>query len=312
MTKEKIKVLYIAGSGRCGSTILENILGQYEGVCPVGEIINIWEGNLIEGHFCGCARPFEECEIWQEVFNEGFEGVEHVNTHDMIEFISNIARTRHLPLMKLSGNYKNELLSRYPKQIKTLETLYSAIQSTMDCKFIVDSSKSPTYLFILSLLDKIDLYVLHLVRDSRGVTYSRRKKKQRFDQSTTSYMKSFNPVHASAIWLTWNFAIHQFWKDSPKYMFLRYEDFIAKPKENVQGILDLLEVLPENSPFIEDNLVNLQPCHTTWGNPDRLKNGQVRLHADVEWKARMKKSDKFISTVITWPFLWKYRYLRSS
>ena len=37
----RLKVLYIAGWGRSGSTILQNMLGEIEGFQPLGELYSI-------------------------------------------------------------------------------------------------------------------------------------------------------------------------------------------------------------------------------------------------------------------------------
>lgn len=48
MVGAKIRVLYIVGSGRSGSTIIGNILGRIEGFSHVGELRYIWDRNIIE------------------------------------------------------------------------------------------------------------------------------------------------------------------------------------------------------------------------------------------------------------------------
>ena len=67
---EKFKVLYVAGSGRSGSTILGNILGGVEGFFSVGELRLIWERGLIRNWLCGCGVSFRECPVWSEVVSE--------------------------------------------------------------------------------------------------------------------------------------------------------------------------------------------------------------------------------------------------
>ncbi len=48
----KVKVLYIAGGWRSGSTLLSHILAQVPGVFPVGEPMFMWEDNLIWNRLC--------------------------------------------------------------------------------------------------------------------------------------------------------------------------------------------------------------------------------------------------------------------
>ena len=69
-----VKVLYVAGLGRSGSTILANTLGQVEGFFSGGELNFIWKHALIENRLCGCGRPSRECPFWGPVFNGEFGG----------------------------------------------------------------------------------------------------------------------------------------------------------------------------------------------------------------------------------------------
>ncbi|MDQ3927328.1 MAG: hypothetical protein M3272_10185, partial [Actinomycetota bacterium] len=81
----KIKVLYIAGFGRSGSTLLGNVLGQVDDFVSVGEIRNIWLHGLIQNKVCGCGAPFKECEMWQPVLNEAFGDRGGVDPEKMIQ-----------------------------------------------------------------------------------------------------------------------------------------------------------------------------------------------------------------------------------
>ena len=57
MPNNRVKVLYIAGPGRSGSTVLGNVLGEIEGFFHGGELNFIWEHNLIENRLCSCGAP---------------------------------------------------------------------------------------------------------------------------------------------------------------------------------------------------------------------------------------------------------------
>jgi len=55
-----IKVIYIAGWGRSGSTLIDGILGHTPGLVSVGEIKFIWERGFIENRRCSCGERFLE------------------------------------------------------------------------------------------------------------------------------------------------------------------------------------------------------------------------------------------------------------
>ena len=52
------RVLYLGGFGRSGSTLIERLLGELPGVCPVGELVHLWQRGVLAGERRGVsARP---------------------------------------------------------------------------------------------------------------------------------------------------------------------------------------------------------------------------------------------------------------
>ena len=51
-------VVYVAGSGRSGSTLLERTLGEMPGFVNVGELIDLFRRVAPRNERCGCGQPF--------------------------------------------------------------------------------------------------------------------------------------------------------------------------------------------------------------------------------------------------------------
>ena len=309
---KKIKILNITGWGRSGSTIVGSILGEIDGFFFGGEIRTIWTLTLLKNRLCGCGVPSKECAIWKSVIEEAYGGLEKVNPHEMIKLMKAGTRTSHLPLMLLSF-WRNSLKRNLRPYLENLEKLYHAIQHVTNCKVIIDSSKSSGYSSLLGMITDFDLYIVHLVRDPRAVTYSWQRKKVIPDKNELLHFNTYSVLGSSLRWSIRNLASEAFWKKHPeRYLIMKYEDFVEKPKEGVQKILDFIGEKPVGAchgiPFITDHSVSLSPNHALWGNPSRFKTGTVELKKDEEWKEKMKITDKFISTVLTWPLLLKYEY----
>lgn len=304
MKNHKVKVLYVAGYERSGSTILHNVLGQIDGFFSVGELRVIWDRSLIENRPCGCGTVLQECEVWKRVFeNEIFGGKHQIN--DEIIRLSKRARTRYLPLLLIPGG--EQLLKSYlGEYLVSLEKLYQAVQSTTGSKVIVDSSKFPLYGYLLGMLPTIDLYVIHLIRDPRGAEYSILKRKDR----GWGRFASRNSTKDSLRWSTLNLTIESLLRRaSHHYLTLRYEDFVCRPQESVERILKLVQEEATSLPFVGEHKVKLGVTHTTGGNENRFESGIVELRADEEWKEKMQQIDKAIVTTLTWPLLLRYGYL---
>jgi hypothetical protein len=303
----KVKVLYIAGLGRSGSTILGNVLGEIEGFFHGGEFNFIWEHNLIENRLCGCGAPFDECEVWGAVLEKAFGGMDEVDARDMAWLQASGTRTRHVPLM-LFPQGRPVLVSRLGKYTARLERLYRTVQEITGSRVIVDSSKFPSYGYVLGMTPGIDLYVVHLVRDSRATAYSWLKE-PRPDADKRAYMNRVSTLKSSLLWDAWNLSSEALWKGSPeRYIRLRYEDFIAKPRRAIEDILVMLHEDTDRLPFAGEHEVELGVGHTVAGNPNRFQTGPLRLRLDVEWAFRMRSWDRTMVTLLTLPLLARYGY----
>ncbi len=305
--RDKVKVLYIAGWGRSGSTILDNVLGQIEGFFSVGEINYVWERNVIENRLCGCGLPFRQCGVWPGIFYEAYGGIDRVDAREMIQLRDGGLRIRHVPLL-FSTRGRRLLGTRLKPLAARLGRLYETIRASGENRVIVDSSKTPLYGYELAMTPEADLYVVHLVRDPRAVAYSWLRKK--FQSDTGAYMPRYGAVESALAWSAWNLLTEPFRRLCPdRYLRLRYEYLVEEPREAVVRILDLLGEEPPDLPFGKQREVELQTNHTVGGNPSRFRTGRVELRLDEEWRSGMKPADKSLVTALTWPLLLRYRYL---
>ena len=65
--KKKIKILYIAGTARSGSTFLGNILSNKKDFINVGELRYIWDRGIIDNWKCTCHKNFKDCSFWKKI-----------------------------------------------------------------------------------------------------------------------------------------------------------------------------------------------------------------------------------------------------
>ncbi len=304
----KIKVLYIAGFGRSGSTLLGNVLGQVDDFVSVGEIRNIWLHGLIQNKVCGCGAPFKECEMWQPVLNEAFGDRGGVDPEKMIQLRESWSRTKHIPLM-LTPLTRRLVEQRLAEYLDNLERLYRAVQTTTGSRVIVDTSKFPSYGFTLGMVPSVDLYIIHLVRDPRAVAYSWSRKRLQPDLENPEYMLRYSPTASSSRWIVRNLATEAFWRRSPKrYSIVRYEDFVAKPQKTTRQILGLVGEETTPLPHMAEHEVKLGLNHNIWGNPSRFQTGTVEIRPDTEWASYIESGDMNLITSLTFPLLVRYGY----
>ncbi len=145
----------------------------------------------------------------------------------MQELGQQIARTRHIPLLALPSG-RRRLLDKSNQYVENLSKVYDAIQNLTGCKVIVDASKFPSYAQILQTINSIDLYILHLVRDSRAVAFSWQKENRSGNKNTFGRM---GQIKSSTIWFFWNLG-GEFMRQRQRqgrYLRIRYEDLIENP-----------------------------------------------------------------------------------
>src|SRR5579859_7845615 len=99
-------VIYIAGSGRSGSTIMERVLGEMPGFVNVGELIDLARRARDEER-CGCGMAFSDCPFWMGVGERAFGGWDAGSVAATGELQGRVARQRHLPrllTMRMAGS----------------------------------------------------------------------------------------------------------------------------------------------------------------------------------------------------------------
>lgn len=305
MSDSKVKVLYIAGFERSGSTIVNRVLGQIEGFVAWGELRDIWQHGIIENRRCTCGALFRECPAWTNILDEAFGGIGQVDAREMTKLLQK-TRARVLP------HYFGVLTEQFLKSsvegyLKSLEKLYRTIQDTTSSKVIVDSTKASWYGYVLGMLPTIDLYVVHVVRDPRGVCYSLQQYKSKGEPRCQWY----NPVHASLSWNLKNSAVEMLLNRSPeRYLRISYEDFVRNPKTAVESVLNLVREKVTQLPFRDDSTVEMGIDHIFAGSPSsRSEIGAVKLRLDERWKNEMKAIDKAVVTKLTWHCRKKYEYI---
>ncbi len=77
--KAPVKILFLAGWQRSGSTLLHRVLGQIDRVFPAGELWHIWQQGLLEYRLCGCGSRFQDCPFWAEVSEQALGGVSSID-----------------------------------------------------------------------------------------------------------------------------------------------------------------------------------------------------------------------------------------
>jgi hypothetical protein len=304
------KVLYIGGFGRSGSTLVERILGQLPGFCSAGEIVFLWQRGLIDGQLCGCGTPVPECDFWTRVGKTAFGGWDQIDPHEMLALQKRVDRNRYIPSM-VAPRLRPAAQADFERYTDVLSRLYRGIGEVAGARVVIDASKHASTAFLLRKVPNLDLRVVHLVRDSRGVAYSWTKeiKKPEVTSGDDAFMPQYSPSSSGRQWVAYNLLFDALGAID-KTMILRYEALMAEPRAGLERILAHADepVTPESFAFLGEGYVDLGCDHTVAGNPMRFHQGRLDLRLDQAWTTKLPERDRKVVTAITWPLQIRYGY----
>jgi hypothetical protein len=299
-----MKVLYIAGWGRSGTTILDNILSAYDSVFSVGELYYLWPRAFIERRRCGCGETLLECPLWTEILARAYRDSppDAYATYDRQRRSIRVRDTRRLAHGRLDPD-----ATRYRDEVGRL---YHAISEVTGADIVVDSSKTPAGAAVLTRIDGIEPYLLHMVRDPRATAHSWTRSVVQPDLQIPRDMPRHGAMTSTATWIGWNVLVEDLARRgyADRWCRLRYEDFVADPRGRVGELLAFLGVAPNGSPFTDRHELRLTANHTVGGNPGRFRTGSITIRPDDAWRTAQARRRRLVSTAIAAPLLRRYRY----
>jgi hypothetical protein len=325
-----LRVLYIAGWGRSGSTLLDLMVGQHPAVCSVGELRQIWRKGIVENGLCGCQRRFHDCPFWSEVGSEAFGGWDRLDVQNVLRLRQRLDRGATPPsLDRIRAAVRRGSRAELQEYVDLLRQLVGAIHKVSGATVVADSSKTPAHALLLKRIPLLDLRMIHLVRDSRGVAFSfRRGGEERIrrwgsrdqwgeavpDPSVAAGPRGGSPPEAPAVldvdalrerhewrmlgvagasirWLLYNLVTPSVARLGVPSLALRYEDLLRDPQES---LIRTLEVAGISSPvddlsFLNGHRLMLAPTHTVHGS-DRLRFTTGELTLRMDEEWRWKMS----------------------
>jgi O-antigen/teichoic acid export membrane protein len=281
---KRLRVLYVAGYARCGSTLLSRLLQALPESSAIGEgVAHFFRAKEMPDAPCGCGLPVEECPFWKDVnFSTSPE-----------YFGSRLLQLRNFSFLDSHGHRQTQ---EFQKLLGDIKRLYERIAEKTGAGIIIDSSKSPLYALILSGIPEIDVSVVHLVRDPHSVVNSYRTAKE--------YLPKLSALRVTAGWIGLNIACEQLRNRMPQYRTLRYEDFVAAPRATIAEIAASLGYDGELG-FVGDSAVELRSQHMLGGNPDKLLRGTVKIELRT---SDLSVPTRVLVSLATAPWLRHYGY----
>jgi len=268
-------LLYILGSGHCGSTLLDLLLNGHSQILGLGEI-------TVLKRYIAIANGAR-----YDVYRSSGSPSEKGRLRDWIETESHSLNDPFWQLVK--QHYEDasratlDQIAVHPPKWKTLrswpakdidswarpnETLLSCLQEVSGAGILTDASKSPHRLYLLQRSGLFNIKVVHLVRDGRAIINSYLRKYGDFGLA----LRRWVAPTVLAFYVRRQFA-------KANWLQVRYEELVTRPEETLNSICVFLGISFERAMLAYRG----KPYFGVGGN--RMVEGEEeRIFLDERWK----------------------------
>jgi Sulfotransferase family len=279
-SEQRVKVVYVLGAGRSGSTILGVALGNCDGVFFAGEL-NKW---LPRSGTPSLDDP-ERTRFWRTVRADVPDAARLFGHQtSCLERSSTLFEPRRwCARRRLRRDYR-----------RVAQDLYRATARAAHATHVVDTSHYPLRAREMQGLQGVELYLLYLVRDPQAVVASLGRR--------DVVERSFDMPRANAyLWLTNVLSLYAFLRQPrDRRLFVRHETFRADPRGVLRQILDSVD-----SPAALPDMSSLRTGVALHGN--RLIRSQT-VALEAQAPASVKRS--FVTALLQLPWTAVFARLR--
>ena len=285
---------------------MERLLGELPGMCALGEVVHLWQRDLRDNERCGCGSRFSGCTFWRRVGERAFNGWTNVDVDRVHALRDAVERTRHIPRLAAAGAATSEVR----EYASYYSRIYAAAAEVSGSPVVVDSSKHSALAHVLRWADDVDLRVVHVVRDARGVAYSWTKKVARPETDGTDEMTRYSPGRSALLWNAHNAAFGLLARRGVPVRRIRYEEFLADPRAGLLRLADFAGIPLQTADldFLRPSYADLKVGHSAAGNPMRFTVGRLPLRRDDTWKRALPSSQRRLVGAVCGPMLRAYGY----
>jgi hypothetical protein len=262
---QAIKIVYIVGYGRSGTTLADILIGNLDGHFSTGELSFFAKNGIVDNEYCACGSRVNHCPFWNKVIKE-WDSKRKLKIEDYIAYNYSYFRNKRI----IPFFYKLLLPdNRFQLFLEDTKVLYEIIYELNGNRTIVDSSKSPYRLWMLRKLG-FEIKVVHIVRRIRGVLFSTGKMLNVDPESGIE--KEIKPRNQWHVIFTWTFAnlLAVLFSKGIKRIVVRFEEMVHRP----MGALNVIKPVTQGEVRTYLNFGPFTPGHIVAG-------GRMRMQKEV-------------------------------
>lgn len=278
------------GAGRSGTTALATFLGNSSEILNLGEMHQYFE-HIVDEKECSCGDQLQKCEFWDNKISNNLIQSSTKNRILSEKFESHSSIVKHILQL-----FSKKEIEEY---IEIHQQLLNTIQLDSEKTTLLDSSKYIGRALALDKLENIDLKVIYVVRDVRGVinSFSKNVQTSKSPLSTIVYYLVINSVSEFVAKILLR----------KKVVKIRYEDLINNPLQVFSRLETFLKL---DLTDVKNKIIDKQPFslgHIVGGN--RLKkNKEIYFRKDVSWEDKFSLVARVSYYILAFPIMFLNRY----
>jgi len=326
MNHKKQKLVYLAAASHSGSTMTAMLLGAHPELCSVGELkaINLGDKN---SYLCSCKKLVGECDFWQGVtdkmakkghdfcISDAGTDIRTGATPYMLRLLRPLVRK---PLMEWVRDGLLSLSPVWRKQLPLLQKRNAdyarSIAEQANVDTVIDSSKIGIRLKYLLKNPELDIKVIWIVRDGRGVSLAYKNPSEFADAKNPKLRGGGAGVtqeHNRGVevganeWVRCNQETEAVLDTMPNenWMQVKYEDICNNTEQTLDTLFEFIGVDPAKK-RLDFKTVE----HHVVGNGMRLDDSEV-IKLDDRWKTQLNDAELAKFYEVASPYHKKMGYL---
>lgn len=287
------KIIFITGASRSGTTLLSFVLRKHHDIFGLKETLYFGQYSI--------PKNFEK----------------KLTENELIEAAAIIfARQERGPAVgkPISCDYQKakEFVKGLSEDDKTGPGLYAKVVEAMgvDAGKNIVCEQTPRNIFYAKKLLEIypNSYVVHMMRDPRGVLSSQKKRWQlrRHTNKKMSLWKMFrvfanyHPFTMAKLWNSASTTAHEL-LDHPRFILVRFEDLIQNPEMTVRKLCQSLNVT------YQDQLLEINQINSSFHSENEASKGFNTQTTDA-WRKILNKNEIAISEQLSGTLMEKFGY----
>lgn len=291
-----MRIAYVGGWMRSGTTLLCEMVGAFEGALAIGELSGLWRA-ADRDEPCSCGALILECPVWRPSLDavRARHGVAREDYGQWAALTQQVLRTRAVrSLASLRPGERDSWPAHVRSYVDVTHTLLASVSEITGAGVIVDSSKLPPGFLLARLMPDTEVDLLHIIRDPRAVANSERKTRVRTGPDAELLPPGHSATVSVAYWSGFNLTVKAYSSYARTSTVVDYEDLTSRTDEALNRIAEHLRLTRVPGQVLGGG-------HIAVGNPARFGGETRQVRPDDSWRREMPLGDRLLVSAASWP-----------